>query len=466
VADRAVAPERHLGASPQLELYLPVTFTDLGVSADITSRLAERGITEPFPIQEGTIPVALTGRDVCGRAPTGSGKTLAFGIPLVTRVGRARPGWPRALVLAPTRELAAQIERELTPLAATRQRKVAAVYGGVGFGSQLAALRKGADIVVATPGRLADLIEQGRIHLGEVEIVVVDEADRMADMGFLPEVRRLLDRVRPDRQTYLFSATLDGEVDVLIKNYQRKPLRHEVASPEGEEDLREHLFWKTDRARRVEVTSQIIARRGSTVVFCRTKRGADRLARQLGQSGLTVAAIHGDRSQGQREKALAAFSGGRVQALIATDVAARGIHVDDIACVLHFDPPEDEKTYVHRSGRTGRAGAGGTVLSLVCEDNGAAVRNIQRRLGFPTRFSEPNVAALAAADVPFRPATRPHPGPASGERTRSERGAKPERAKADWTVAAGVPTPRRKPDGRPARSGARRRSGSSRFRQA
>jgi superfamily II DNA/RNA helicase len=239
-----------------------------------------------------------------------------------------------------------------------------------------------------------------------------------------------------------------------------------VASPEGEADLREHLFWKTDRARRVEVTSQIIARRGSTVVFCRTKRGADRLARQLSQSGLTVAAIHGDRSQGQREKALAAFSGGRVQALIATDVAARGIHVDDIACVLHFDPPEDEKTYVHRSGRTGRAGAGGTVLSLVCEDNGAAVRDIQRRLGFPTRFSEPNVGSLAAADVPFRPATsRPQPGPASAERARSER-PKPERAKADWPVTAGPAAPRRKPDGRPARNGSRRRSGSSRFRQA
>jgi len=449
---------------------LPVTFTDLGVSADISSRLAQQGITQPFPIQEGTIPAGLAGRDVCGRAPTGSGKTLAFGIPLVTRVGRARPGWPRALVLAPTRELAAQIERELTPLAATRQRKVAAVYGGVGFGSQLAALRRGADIVVATPGRLADLIEQGKIHLGEVEVVVVDEADRMADMGFLPEVRRLLDRVRPDRQTYLFSATLDGEVDVLIRHYQHKPLRHEVASPEGEEDLREHLFWKTDRARRVDVTSQIIARRGSTVVFCRTKRGADRLARQLTQTGLTVAAIHGDRSQSQREKALAAFTGGRVQALIATDVAARGIHVDDVACVLHFDPPEDAKAYVHRSGRTGRAGAGGTVLSLVCEDNGAAVRDIQRRLGFPTRFSEPNLSSLGAADVPFRPATRPQAGAGNAERGRSDRvkpdGVKLERAKADWAAAAGVPTPRRKPDGRPVRSGGKRRFGTRRSRQA
>jgi superfamily II DNA/RNA helicase len=342
---------------------------------------------------------------------------------------------------------------------------VAALYGGVGFAHQLSALKKGTDIVVATPGRLADLIQQKKVHLGEVEVVVVDEADRMADMGFLPEVRRLLDAVRPDRQTFLFSATLDGEVDVLIRNYQSRPLRHEVASPEGEEDLREHLFWKTDRARRVDVAGQVIARRGSTVVFCRTKRGADRLARQLSGTGLTVAAIHGDRSQSQREKALAAFAGGRVQALIATDVAARGIHVDDIACVLHFDPPADDKTYVHRSGRTGRAGAGGTVLSLVCEDNGAAVRDIQRRLGFPTRFSEPDVAALAAADVPFRSATRPAAGPDRAERDRAG-AAPPKRAKVDWAAATGVPTPRRKPDGRPAGSSGRRRWGPRRSRSA
>src|SRR5256714_3821601 len=235
--------------------FLPVTFTDLGVSADISSRLAEQGVTEPFPIQAATIPAALDGRDICGHAPTGSGKTLAFGIPLVSRVGRARPGRPKALVLAPTRELAAQIERTLSPLAATRQRRVAAVYGGVGFGDQLAALRRGADIVVATPGRLADLIERKRADLGEVEIVVVDEADRMADMGFLHEVRRLLDRVRSDRQTFLFSATLDGDVDVLIRRYQRDPFVHGGETPAGGEDRRQHLFWKTDRAERAAMAA-------------------------------------------------------------------------------------------------------------------------------------------------------------------------------------------------------------------
>jgi superfamily II DNA/RNA helicase len=410
-------------------------FTDLGVSADITSRLAEQGVSEPFPIQAATIPAALAGRDICGRAPTGSGKTLAFGIPLVSRVSRAKPSKPRALVLAPTRELAAQIERALSPLAATRQRRVAALYGGVGFGAQLAALRRGADIVVATPGRLADLIERRQADLSDVDIVVVDEADRMADMGFLPEVRRLLDRVRPNRQTYLFSATLDGDVDVLVKRYQRDPFVHEVDAP-AEEDRREHLFWKTDR---------------TTVVFCRTKRGADRLARQLTQAGVSVAAIHGDRSQAQREKALAAFSGGRVQALVATDVAARGIHVDAVGCVLHFDPPEDEKAYVHRSGRTGRAGAGGTVLSLVTDDTAGAVKVLQRALGFPTRTTAPDLTGPA---VVLRPQ--------SAER-KPERA---ERAKRDWAAAAGTPVPRRKPDGRPARGFGRRKAQSRRSRPA
>jgi superfamily II DNA/RNA helicase len=429
---------------------LPVNFTDLGVSADLSSRLAEHGVTEPFPIQAATIPAALAGRDICGRAPTGSGKTLAFGIPLVSRVGKAKPSRPRALILAPTRELAGQIERALVPLAATRQRRVAALYGGVGFGSQLSALRRGADIIVATPGRLADLIERRQADLTDVEIVVVDEADRMADMGFLPEVRRLLDRVRPDRQTYLFSATLDGEVDVLIRHYQRDPFLHEVETPEGEADLRQHLFWKTSRDQRATMAAQVVARHTSTVVFCRTKRGADRLARQLGQAGLAVAAIHGDRSQAQREKALAAFSTGRVQALVATDVAARGIHVDAVGCVLHFDPPEDEKAYVHRSGRTGRAGAGGTVLSLVTIDQAAAVKTLQKGLGFPRTTTDADLAALGpVVQVQPQMAKPPAKKPDGSRRERSEK---------HWAAAGAVPSPRRKPDGRPVRAGGRHRA--------
>jgi len=436
---------------------LPVTFTDLGVPADISSRLADQGINEPFPIQAATIPPALDGRDICGRAPTGSGKTLAFGVPLVARVSKAKPSKPRALILVPTRELAAQIERALTPLAAARHRRVAALYGGVGFGAQLSALRRGADIVVATPGRLVDLIERRQADLCDVDVVVVDEADRMADMGFLPVVRRLLDGVRPDRQTYLFSATLDGEVDVLVKRYQRDPFLHEVEAP-AEEDRRRHLFWKTDRAERASVTAQIVIRHDSTLVFCRTKRGADRLARQLAQAGVLAAAIHGDRSQAQREKALAAFAGGRVQALVATDVAARGIHVDAVGCVLHYDPPEDEKAYVHRSGRTGRAGAGGTVLSLVTDDTAGAVKTLQRSLGFPTRTSGPDLTTLGVPTVVIAP--RPT-APGQGVRPGAE-DPKPARGKREWAAAAGVPAPRRKPDGRPARAFGRRKAAQSR----
>ena len=436
---------------------MPVTFTDLGVPADISSRLADQGINEPFPIQAATIPPALDGRDICGRAPTGSGKTLAFGVPLVARVSKAKPSKPRALILVPTRELAAQIERALTPLAAARHRRVAALYGGVGFGAQLSALRRGADIVVATPGRLVDLIERRQADLCDVDVVVVDEADRMADMGFLPVVRRLLDGVRPDRQTYLFSATLDGEVDVLVKRYQRDPFLHEVEAP-AEEDRRRHLFWKTDRAERASVTAQIVIRHDSTLVFCRTKRGADRLARQLAQAGVLAAAIHGDRSQAQREKALAAFAGGRVQALVATDVAARGIHVDAVGCVLHYDPPEDEKAYVHRSGRTGRAGAGGTVLSLVTDDTAGAVKTLQRSLGFPTRTSGPDLTTLGVPTVVIAP--RPT-APGQGVRPGAE-DPKPARGKREWAAAAGVPAPRRKPDGRPARAFGRRKAAQSR----
>jgi superfamily II DNA/RNA helicase len=440
-------------------LFLPVTFTDLGVSADISSRLATQGIIEPFPIQTATIQAALDGHDICGRAPTGSGKTLAFGIPLVARVSKAKPSKPRALVLVPTRELAAQIERALTPLAATRQRRVAAFYGGVGFGPQLAALRRGVDIVVATPGRLVDLIERRQADLCDVDIVVVDEADRMADMGFLPVVRRLLDQVRADRQTYLFSATLDGEVDVLVKRYQRKPIVAELDSP-AEEDRRRHLFWKIDRAERASVAAQIVIRHDSTVVFCRTKRGADRLARQLTQAGVSAAAIHGDRSQAQREKALAAFSGGRVQALVATDVAARGIHVDAVHCVLHFDPPEDEKAYVHRSGRTGRAGAGGTVLSLVTADTAGAVKALQRALGFPTRTAGPDLTTLGVPTIAIAPAPT---GPRDGVRPKAAE-PKAARSKRDW--AATVAAPRRKPDGRPARASGRRKAQNRRSRPA
>ena len=358
-------------------------FAGLGVPADVVTSLSKRGIAAPFPIQALAIPAGLAGRDVCGRAPTGSGKTIAFGIPLAQRVSRARPRRPRALVLAPTRELAAQIHDELRLLLAPRKRTVASFYGGVGFGAQISALRRGVDVAVACPGRLADLVQRGEVVLDEVEIVVVDEADRMADMGFLPEVKRILDQVRPDRQTMLFSATLDGDVDVLIRRYQQDPERCEVPADEAEIDRTKHHFLPTRREDRVNTTRDLVVEHGSTVVFCRTKRGVDRVANQLVKAGISAAPIHGGRSQSQRDRALASFSRGHVQALVATDVAARGIHVDGVGCVVHFDVAGDHKDYVHRSGRTGRAGAEGVVVSLVTDEDVEKVSQMRRALGSP-----------------------------------------------------------------------------------
>jgi superfamily II DNA/RNA helicase len=364
------------------------TFASLGLPERMVTNLARRGITEPFPIQAATLPDALAGRDVCGRAPTGSGKTLAFGIPLVLTTERARPRRPRALVLVPTRELAAQVTHELQLLSKPKGPWVEAFYGGIGFQKQLAGLKRGVDIAVACPGRLADLIAQEQCSLRDVTQVVIDEADRMADMGFLPEVKRLLDQCAPERQTLLFSATLDGDVDVLIRRYQHDPARHEHVVDE-DPDLVTHAFWSVPRTERLATAAKIVADHGSTVVFCRTKRGADRVARQLESAGVSAAAIHGDRSQAQRERALRSFHEGRVAALVATDVAARGIHVDGVACVVHFDLPDDPKDYVHRSGRTARAGATGVVITLVTDERRADATRLQRALGYPVELTAP-----------------------------------------------------------------------------
>lgn len=361
----------------------PSTFAELGVPGRLVAALEARGIAVPFPIQAATVPDALAGRDVCGRAPTGSGKTIAFGLPLVLGVGRAQPKRPLGLVLVPTRELASQVCAELRQLAAPSGRSVEAIYGGVAFGRQLTALRRGVDIVVACPGRLADLVSQGAVDLADVRVAVIDEADRLADMGFLPEVRRLLDRCTSRTQTLLFSATLDGAVDVLIRGYQRDPVRHDCVGSSDETHPATHLFWSVDREKRLQTTAAVVRRAGPTVVFCRTKRGADRVARQLDAAGVAAVAIHGDRSQAQRERALDSFHRGQATALVATDVAARGIHVDDVACVVHFDPPGDPKDYVHRSGRTARAGAAGVVVSVVPDDLRGQVRDLQAAVGLP-----------------------------------------------------------------------------------
>ena len=370
------------------------TFADLGVPADLVAVLTKGGITQPFDIQAATIPDALAGRDVCGRAPTGSGKTIAFGVPLIARIDRARKRQPTALILAPTRELTAQICRELEPLASARRLSVCSVYGGVGYDAQRRSLNRGVDILVACPGRLADLLRQDALDLEQIQVVVVDEADRMADMGFLPEVRRLLDQTPNSRQTMLFSATLDGAIKVLTRDYQKDAVRHDAGAPEPDGRGAHHMFWRIDGPQRAGVTAELIPVAGPTIVFCRTRRGADRLTQQLEKTGVRAAAIHGGRSQNQRDKALAMFKQGRVQALIATDVAARGIHVDGVACVLHYDVPEDGKAYLHRSGRTARAGAEGLVVSYVGHGDTRTVSRMQRDLEIPAPMTPPDVAEV------------------------------------------------------------------------
>ena len=366
-----------------------MSFAALGVPDDIVERLDHAGILSPFPIQAATIPDALAGKDVLGRAPTGSGKTLAFGIPMIVRLKKARPHKPTGLILSPTRELAEQIRRELEPLAETRKRKVHSVYGGVGFGAQLKALQRGVDMLVACPGRLLDLIDQGEVDLNHVSYAVIDEADRMADMGFLPVVKRILDQTNQDRQTVLFSATLDKEVKVLTDRYQHKPVTHEVGEKKPDMTRMTHRFVRIDRTEKVGLAAHEIRSHGQTIVFCRTRHGSDRVARQLKKFGVKTGVIHGRRTQNQRDNALAAFVDGKTQALIATDVAARGIHVDGVDCVVHFDPPEDDKAYTHRSGRTARAGASGVVVSFVTSEQLKDTKKLQRQIGVRCEFEDP-----------------------------------------------------------------------------
>ncbi|MDP7598260.1 MAG: DEAD/DEAH box helicase [Acidimicrobiales bacterium] len=372
-------------------------FAELGVDQDLVDVLTERGITAPFEIQTLTIPDGLAGRDVCGRAKTGSGKTLAFGLPLVQLLSKAKPGRPTGLALVPTRELAVQVCRELEPLAKARNISVLAVYGGAPIEKQIAALDRGVELVVATPGRMIDLIERKDLSVANVQKVVIDEADRMADMGFMPQVEWILRRAESDHQTLLFSATLDGMVGGLISRYQQDPVMHEVAAGEATVEEMEHRFLAVHEMDRVKVAATIINASNRTIVFSRTKWGADKLTRRLVDEGVKAAAIHGDLRQSQREKALGDFGKGKVKALVATDVAARGIHVDDVDVVIHYDPPSDAKTYLHRSGRTARAGESGVVVSLVVWNEELEVRKLLRRLGmkFPIVEVFSNDARLA-----------------------------------------------------------------------
>ncbi len=403
------------------------TFAALGVPESICTALERRGITEPFAIQAATIADTLAGRDVCGRAPTGSGKTLAFGVPLVALTERAETRRPHSLVLAPTRELADQIAAELTTFAG--RLRVAVVYGGVGYGKQLDALQRGVDILVACPGRLEDLIQMGKVTLDAVDRVVVDEADRMADMGFLPAVRRLLDQTSPSRQTLLFSATLDGSVGELTHAYQRDPVRHEVGEDTPDITAADHFFWNVERPDRPRAAAQAINAAWPAIVFCRTRHGADRLERQLAKQGVTATAIHGGRNQNRRTRALAEFADGRAQALVATDVAARGIHIDRVASVVHYDLPPDPKDYIHRSGRTARGGEGGIVVALVPPDQAKEARRLQRDTGIDEPIAEPNPTALSDAAPVLRapaptPASAPAPAKSAGPKKKARRRAR------------------------------------------
>ncbi len=379
-----------------------VGFAELGVPDVLVDVLRRRGITHPLPIQAAAIADALAGRDVSGMAPTGSGKTLAFALPLAATLARSDPKRPRALVLAPTRELAGQIAAEMTPLLAARSLTAHAFYGGVGFGPQRSALRRGVDVAVACPGRLEDLMSTGDVKLSAVSVVVVDEADRMADMGFLPAVRRILDATPSHRQTLLFSATLDGDVDVIVRKYQRNPVRHEVAAEPGAAQAR-HEFMAVASGDRSALCAELVSATGSSVVFVRTKHSADRVAQRLRSAGTAAAAIHGDRRQSERERTLAAFRAGRLQALVATDVAARGIHVDDVARVIHYDLPADIKDYVHRSGRTARAGSGGTVIAFVTPEQRPLASTLQRGLALAGHTAE--VPASNTSKYAKRPKT-------------------------------------------------------------
>jgi len=360
---------------------MSVGFSELGIEKDLVEELNHLGIIEPFEIQKITIPDILKGRDVCGKAKTGSGKTIAFGLPLLQLLPASKPGEPTGLALVPTRELAIQVCKELEPLALKRGLGVRAIYGGSPIEKQIEALKKGVDFVVATPGRLIDLLERGDISVTSVQKIVIDEADRMADMGFMPQVEWILRQVELDHQTLLFSATLDGMVSGLISRYQQEPAMHEVESREVTVAEMQHRFIAVHEMDQVKVAAAIISSSNKTIVFTKTRWGADKLASKLLQENVTAAAIHGDLRQSQREKALKDFTKGKIRTLVATDVAARGIHVDDVEAVIHYDPPSDAKTYLHRSGRTARAGGSGVVVSLICWNEELEIRKLMRRLG-------------------------------------------------------------------------------------
>ncbi len=406
------------------------SFSALGLPDALVTALSRRGMVAPFPIQAATMPDALAGRDVLGRGATGSGKTLAFGLPILARLAgrQGRPLHPIAMILVPTRELAMQVHDALEPLGRPLGVRLRLVVGGMSFPKQTDALRRGVEIVVATPGRLTDHVKQGTCDLSDVEIAVLDEADHMADMGFLPQVSWLLDRVQPGGQRLLFSATLDRDVDKLVRKYLKNAVTHSLAPSTAAVSTMDHHLLQVSHEQKFDVTAEIAGRDGRTIMFVRTKHGADRLVKQLSRVGVHAGALHGGKTQGARTRTLAQFREGQVPVLVATDVAARGVHVDDISLVVHVDPPADPKSYLHRAGRTARAGESGTVVTLVAPHQTREVDLLAKQAGItPARRrvspGDAGLAELTGARTPSGvPVVLPEPSqPRGGGRPRNGR---------------------------------------------
>ena len=439
-------------------------FAALGVPEEIVATLAEHGIRSPFPIQTATLPDSLAGRDVLGRGRTGSGKTIAFAVPTVVALARSslrrRPGAPRALVLVPTRELAVQVHEAVAPLAAALGLRATTVFGGVGQNPQVRALQAGVDICIATPGRLEDLIGQGHCRLDAVEVTVLDEADHMADLGFLPAVRRLLDRTPRRGQRMLFSATLDRDVDVLVRRYLHDPVALSVDSAASPVPAMSHHVFTVGHADKPSVVRELVAGQGRTLAFTRTKHAAKKLARQLTAAGVPAVDLHGNLSQNARRRNLESFGAGTVRVLVATDIASRGIHVDDVSLVVHVDPPTEHKAYLHRSGRTARAGSDGVVVTIGTPDQASDVRQLMRQAAIrPTvRSVAPGHPAISALSGP--PAERVQPSPATGPPAYAGRSASPRgrsRSRGRRPGRGGAEAPVATP------SGARRAQGGTRL---
>ncbi len=433
------------------------SFAELGLPEPVVRTLAANGFTEPFPIQAATLPDTIAGRDLLGRGQTGSGKTLAFGLALLARLdgGRATPRQPRGLVLVPTRELAQQVVDALVPFAKALGLSITSVVGGLSFNRQADELRRGVDLLVATPGRLTDHTNQRTCDLSQVTITALDEADRMADMGFLPQVRAILNLTPADGQRLLFSATLDGDVGALVRQYLTDPVTRSVASATAQVDTMDHHVLLVDNDAKPRIVTEVAARDGRTILFARTKHGVDRLVKGLRREGVVAGALHGGKAQNARNRAIADFKEGRTPVLVATDVAARGIHIDDVSLVVHVDPPADPKDYLHRAGRTARAGDSGTVVTLVTAPERRDVERLMRLAGVRATQTEvaPGDAALARitgarppSGVPVAEPPKPAQNPRGGGRRSRSGGA----GGAGGAGRSGQPR-------RPARSGGGRR---------